>query len=231
MSTKNQSGPREQLVRSMVINRLRVLVACEFTGTVRDAFTHLGHYAISCDIEPSEKPGWHYQGNVLDILHSYWWDLVIAFPPCTFLCGSGLHWNNRGRGWQRTEEALSLVDQFLFHRAPYVAIENPVGIISTRRRESDQRIQPYNFGADASKKTCLWLKNLPPLSLGIYVSPRVIEWPLGSGRMVSRWANQCDSGQNKLGGGSGQDRSRTYPGVADAMASQWSNFILSQLRG
>lgn len=195
---------------------VKVLVACEYSGVVRDAFLARGHGAMSCDLLPTEVEGPHYQGDVRDVLHDGW-DLMIAHPPCQYLASSGLHWNKRvpGRA-EKTEDALAFVALLLDAPIPRIALENPVGCISTRIRRPDQVIQPYQFGADASKSTCLWLKNLVPLRPTNYVAPRVV-----NGR--PRWGNQTDSGQNKLAPSDTRwkDRSRTYPGIAAAMADQW----------
>ena len=196
---------------------MRVLVACEYSGTVRDAFIRAGHYAMSCDLLPSDSLiGDHYQGNVLDIL-DHGWDLMIAHPPCTYLCSSGLHWNKRipDRA-QKTEEALDFVQLLLDAPIPKIALENPIGCISTRIRKPDQTIQPYQFGDDASKATCLWLKGLPPLRATQFVEPRMV-----NGK--PRWANQTDSGQNRLPPSADRwkIRSETYVGIAEAMVAQW----------
>jgi hypothetical protein len=196
---------------------MRVLVACEYSGVVRDAFTRAGHYAASCDILPSESPlGDHYQCDVLTIL-DHDWDLMIAHPPCTFLCASGLHWNKRRpERAQQTEDALDFVRQLLDAPIARIALENPIGCISTRIRKPDQTIQPHQFGHDASKATCLWLKGLPPLAPTKHIAPRLV-----NGR--KRWGNQTDSGQNKLPPSADRwkIRSETYKGIADAMANQW----------
>lgn len=195
---------------------MRVLVACEYSGVVRDAFTARGHYAVSCDLLPPETDGMHHQGDVRDILH-YPWDLMIAHPPCTYLCSSGMHWTTRGlRDPQLTFDAVRFVIELALAPIPRIAIENPIGALSTRWRKPDQIIHPYQFGEDASKATCLWLKNLPPLMATMMVPPRIV-----NGR--KRWANQTDSGQNRLGPSEDRwkDRSRTYQGIADAMAEQW----------
>lgn len=195
---------------------MRVLVACEYSGRVRDAFTASGHYAMSCDLLPTDAPGNHYQGDVRDIIENGW-DLMIAHPPCTYLCSSGLHWNKRvpGRA-QQTEEALDFVRMLLDAPIRKIALENPIGCISSRIRKPDQTIQPYHFGHDASKATCLWLKNLPPLRPTAMVEPRMI-----NGK--PRWGNQTDSGQNKLPPSEDRwkVRSETYAGIAKAMAKQW----------
>lgn len=195
--------------------KLRVLVACEYSGTVRDAFLKRGHYALSCDLLETETPGPHYQGNVLDILGDGW-DLMVAHPPCTYLASSGLHWNKRRPERKLlTEEALDFVETLLNAPIPAIALENPIGIISTRIRKPNQIIHPWQFGHDASKATCLWLKNLPLLE------PTDI---LPGGRKARR-ANQTASGQNKLPPSADRWklRSKTYQGIADAMAEQWGS--------
>jgi hypothetical protein len=197
------------------MKKARVLVACEYSGTVRGAFAALGHYAMSCDLLPSEKPGLHYQGDVRDILGDGW-DLMIAHPPCTYLASSGLHWNKRRpERAALTEEALEFVRFLLDAPIPRIALENPVGCISSRIRKPEQIIQPWQFGHDASKATCLWLKGLPLLQA-------TSELP---GGRKARRANQTASGQNKLPPSKDRwkIRSTTYQGIADAMASQWGN--------
>ena len=201
---------------------MKVLVACEFSATVRNAFEEAGHLAVSCDLLPCEERGakWkHYQGDVREIL-SDGWDLMIAHPPCTYLSVSGIHWNNRGRGWEETEKALEFVRLLLNAPIPRIALENPVSIISSKIRKPDQIIQPYQFGHDASKATCLWLKNLPKLHATKHVTPRIV-----NGK--SRWANQTDGGQNKLAPSANRwkERSKTYEGIAAAMADQWGDCI------
>ena len=194
---------------------MKVLVACEYSGTVRDAFIAKGHDAMSCDLLPTDKPGPHYQGDVCDILDDGW-DLMIAHPPCTYLSVSGIHWNNRGRGWEETDKALDFVRLLLSANIPKIALENPVSIISSRIRKPDQIIHPYQFGHDASKATCLWLKNLPKLQPTNMIAPRIV-----NGR--PRWGNQTDGGQNKLPPSDDRwkIRSTTYQGIADAMAETW----------
>jgi len=258
---------------------VKALVACEFSGVVRDAFRARGHDAWSCDILPSEsyepvvfasdlpkcdccEDAWctkhdmhfadcpclgptqddlmyrtnvpelvvksepphlslgevleaspHFQCDVREVLDRDW-DLMIAHPPCTYLSASGLHWNKRRPGRDKlTEEALDFVRLLLDAPIPRIALENPVGCISTRIRKPSQIIQPWQFGEDASKATCLWLKHLPPL-----IHTKV----LPGGRQARR-ANQCPSGQNKLGPSPERaaERAKTYPGIAAAMAEQW----------
>jgi hypothetical protein len=143
---------------------MKVLVACEYSGRVRDAFLAAGHEAMSCDLLPTDVPGPHYQGDVTDILNDGW-DLMIAHPPCTYLSVSGMHWTARGlRDPQLTEDALSFVQLLMNAPIEKIAIENPISVISSRIRKPDQIIQPWQYGHDASKKTCLWLKNLPKLT-------------------------------------------------------------------
>jgi hypothetical protein len=198
------------------MGKMKVLVACEYSGTVRDAFRARGHDALSCDLLPTDAPGPHYQGDVRDILDDGW-DLMIAHPPCTYLCSSGLHWNKRvpGRA-QMTEDALDFVRLLLDAPIPRIALENPIGCIGTRIRKANQTIQPWQFGHDASKATCLWLKNLPLLTPTAIVEPRI-----ANGK--KRWANQTDSGQNRLPPSDDRwkIRSETYVGIAEAMADQW----------
>lgn len=180
---------------------MRVLVACEFSGTVRDAFIARGHDAMSCDFLPTERPGPHYKGDVREVI-SEGWDLMIAHPPCTHLAVSGARWFEKKLSEQ--VEALNFVRFLLDSRIPKICLENPVSIISSRIRKPDQIIQPWQFGHGETKATCLWLKGLPPLVPTEIVSGReaaVHRMPPGP----DRW---------KL-------RSKTYQGIAAAMAAQW----------
>lgn len=195
---------------------MRVLIACEYSGAVRDAFRARGHDAMSCDLLPTDAPGPHHQGDVGQVLGDGW-DLMIAHPPCTYLSVSGMHWTRRGlRDPQLTENALEFVRLLMDAPIPRIAIENPVSVISTRIGKPDQIINPYQFGHDASKKTCLWLKGLPPLKPTQIIEPRIV-----NGR--KRWGNQTDSGQNRLSPSPDRWklRSATFPGIAAAMADQW----------
>ena len=192
---------------------MKVLVACEFSGRVRDAFIRRGHDAMSCDLLPTDVPGPHHEGDVRDILDDGW-DLMIAHPPCTYLASSGLHWNKRRpKRAVLTEEALKFVRMLLEAPIKRIALENPIGCISSRIRKPEQIIQPWQFGHDASKATCLWLKNLPLLQP---------ENELPGGRKARR-SNQTASGQNKLPPSKDRwkIRSTTYQGIAEAMADQW----------
>ncbi len=194
---------------------MRVLVACEFSGVVREAFRARGHDAWSCDLLPAEDDSrYHVQCNVLNRYDDGAWDLMIAHPPCTYLAGSGLHWNKRRpERAAKTEEALEFVRKLLDAPVPKICLENPVGCISTRIRKPDQIIQPWQFGEDASKRTCLWLKGLPLLQ------PTNI---LPGGHRARR-GNQTKSGQNRLAPSPDRWklRSVTYSGVAKALAEQW----------
>lgn len=156
------------------------MIACEFSGIVRDAFLKRGHDAMSCDLLPTESPGPHYQGNVCDILRKGW-DLLIGHPPCTYLCSSGMHWTTRGlRDPKLTEEALTFVKTLMDAPIEKIAIENPVGCISSKIRSPDQMIQPWMFGHNASKTTCLWLKRITASS--------------GNGDNTSRGISECGHG-------------------------------------
>lgn len=180
---------------------MRVLVACEFSGTVREAFKAKGHDAWSCDLLPTEILGQHIQGDVLKVLNDGW-DLMIAHPPCTHLAVSGSRWFKYKQKEQ--QEALEFVEALMAAPIPKIAIENPVSVISSRIRKPEQIIQPWQFGHGETKATCLWLKDLPKLTATNIVDgreARVHKMPPSA----NRW---------KL-------RSRTYQGIADAMADQW----------
>lgn len=213
----------------MTERRLRILVGCEYSRAVASAFEKLGHYALSCDLLPADVPGEHYQGDVFDVINDGW-DVGIFHPPRTYLCSSGLHWNKRRpERAQQTEEALEFVRRLMDCNLPHWALENPQGCISTRIRRADQFVQPHWFGEDASKSTGLWLHNLPKLVPTHRVFGRIVGTDK-RGRPIERWANQTDSGQNKLGPSDDRWklRSATYPGIADAMAKQWSAAVLKQ---
>jgi site-specific DNA-cytosine methylase len=189
----------------------RLLVACEYSGRVRDAFTARGWDTWSCDLLPSESAtGNHYQGPVEDLLDQHW-DLLIAHPPCTHLAVSGARWFKDKQLEQ--QQALDFVRLLLNAPVERIALENPVSIISSRIRKPNQVIHPWMFGHAEAKATCLWLKNLPTL-----VPTDVVAKPASG-----HWDNQTPSGQNKLGPSPDcwKERSRTYTGIAEAMASQW----------
>jgi hypothetical protein len=237
---------------------MRVLVGYERSGVVRRAFEALGHDAWSCDLQPApDGSPRHEQCDVRELVDAGCWDLIIVHPPCTFLSVSGQHWNGRrpGRG-RRSAAALDEVRWLLDTPARYrarhhvpvrLALENPVGIISTHIRPADQYVQPYQFGDDASKRTGFWLDGLPPLVVPHeeqWIAPRLVCPSCGAVRyppdyripdapgvacghtrntMRKRWANQTDSGQNRLGPSPDRAdrRAETYPGLARAMAAQW----------
>mgnify|MGYP001590692928 FL=1 len=182
---------------------MKILIACEFSGAVRDAFLARGHNAWSCDILPTEKPGPHIKGDVLPVIYEGW-DMMIAFPPSTHLCVSGARWfKNKER---EQAEALDFVRAIMTAPIQRIAIENPIGVISTKIRKPDQIIQPWQFGHGETKATCLWLKGLPPLKPTNVVSgreSRIHKMPPSANR--------------------GKERSRTYSGIAAAMAEQWGN--------
>lgn len=184
----------------------RVLIGCEFTGTVRDAFSALGIEAWSVDLLPTETPGNHIEDDILNVAYRGHWDLLIAHPPCTDLAASGA-WLFKKKN-DRPEFALALVQELLSAPIRRIAIENPVGVISTRMRKPDQIVQPWWFGHPHNKSTCLWLKNLPKLRP---TNPTIA---FGS---VARDMSPSSTRR--------KDRSRTYEGVAQAMATQWGRLL------
>jgi hypothetical protein len=222
---------------------MKVLVACEESQTVTKAFRAVGHEAYSCDIKPPSggRPDWHLLIDARALLNQEW-DLMIAFPPCTHLASSGARYFEEKRKDGRQQRAIDFFLAFAHAPIPRIAIENPVGIMSTVWRKPDQYIQPYEFGHPESKKTGLWLKNLPYLRPTKICEPEYYTLPDGtvyrdkkgkryskthyfSGRMQARWRNQTPSGQNRLGPSAtrAQVRGRTYQGIADAMAKQWGS--------
>jgi hypothetical protein len=183
---------------------MRVLVACEFSGRVRDAFAKRGHDAWSCDILPTEVPGPHFQTTIFDVsVVNRGWDLMVAHPDCTFLTVSGARWNDEWREEARLA-ALHFVKALWRFPVPRIAIENPIGRLSSLWRGPDQIVEPFHFGDPFKKATCLWLKNLPPL---------IATNNLGAGEQAC-WKEAPGPDRKK-------NRSRTYPGIADAMAEQW----------
>ena len=193
---------------------MKVLIACEYSGVVRDAFIAKGHDAISCDLLPTDKPGPHYQGDVFDIMDASF-DLMIAHPPCTHLAVSGAAWFKYKEVEQR--EALEFVQRLLDAPINKIALENPVSVISTRIKKPTQIIQPWQFGEPFSKKTCLWLKNLKPLQPTDIVDKGEYT-TYASGRTMPTWYAEAwklpPAERAKL-------RSKTFQGIADAMADQW----------
>lgn len=189
---------------------MKVLVACEFSGVVRDAFLALGHDAISCDLEDTEVEGPHIRGDVRPLVRQPW-DLVIAHPPCTYLCNSSVRWlHSRPERWGQMEEAAAFMRECLNANAPRVAVENPIMhkyAVELIGRQADQFVQPYHFGHPETKRTGLWLRGLPPLMPTEIVSD----------------AHHAEQRIHRLSPGRGRarERSRTYPGIAAAMAWQW----------
>ena len=182
---------------------MKILIACEYSGEVREAFRAAGHDAMSCDLLPTDAPGPHYQGPVEDVLNDGW-DMMIAFPPCTHLAVSGARWFKEKRADGRQQEALSFVRMLMDAPIDRIAIENPVSIISSHIRKPDQTIQPWQFGHGETKRTCLWLKNLPKLEPTDIVEGREQRiWKMPPS--ADRW----------------KERSKTFQGIANAMADQW----------
>jgi len=204
---------------------MKILIACEYSGTVRDACIRRGHDAWSCDTLPTESDfGPHMECDVLEVLDEGW-DLMIAHPPCTYLASSGLHWNKRRpERAAKTEKALEFVEALWRAPIPRVAIENPVGCINTRLKfmPKPQYVHPYMFGDDASKKTGFWRRGLPPLQPTKQIEPRIVTTP--SGRIYKRWANQYDCGRDNTPNTANRakERSKTFPGIAEAIAEQWT---------
>ena len=184
---------------------MKILIACEYSGTVRDAFIKLGHTAISCDLLHTDVPGPHYQGDVFDIINDGF-DMMIAHPPCTHLAVSGARHFPAKIADGRQQAALDFVQRLMDAPIPRIAIENPISVISSKIRKPDQIIQPWQFGHGETKATCLWLKNLPCL-----VPTDVVE-----GRENRIWKMPPSQDRWKL-------RSKTFQGIADAMANQWGN--------
>ena len=188
------------------MRKLKILVACEYSGTVRDAFLALGHDAFSCDLLETESCGPHFKEDVRSVISKHPWDLMIAHPPCTHLSASGARWFKHKTKEQA--EALLFVQTLMDAPIPHIAIENPISIISSKIRKPDQIIQPWQFGHGETKATCLWLKNLPNLTPSNIVEGReakIHNMPPSP----NRW----------------KERSRTYKGIALAMADQWSKHL------
>jgi len=180
-----------------------VLIACEFSGIIREAFRQAGHHAISCDFKPTEIAGPHYQGDVRDLLYDGW-DLMIAHPPCNALCVSGARWMKEKK--KKIEESLDFVSRLMCSPIPRICIENPKGILSTKMRKPDQIIHPWQFGHQEKKGTCLWLKNLPLLKPTCIIPEKQRHW-------------QYVTGTNRQ---KAIQRSKTFKGIGKAMSEQWS---------
>lgn len=200
----------------------RILIACEFSGVIRDAFIAKGHNALSCDLLPTEVVGPHYQGDVRDVLNGDW-DMMIAHPPCTHLAVSGAAWFEKKRVDGRQQSGVDFFMDLANAPIDKICIENPVGIMSKTWRKPDQIIQPYYFGDEYQKTTCLWLKNLPALMHMEQPGLFMAQTHVGKGEMVT-----YDSGRTMPKWyaelrGDGQTRSRSFQGIADAMADQWGD--------
>jgi len=195
---------------------MKILIACEFSGVVREAFTKLGHDVTSCDLEPTSLPGKHYQGDVNDIINDGW-DMMIAFPPCTHLAVSGARHFEQKRKDGRQQQGIDFFMSIVNAPIPKIAVENPIGIMSSIYRKPNQIIHPYHFGHQASKSTCLWLKELPLLNHTNVVSKgEFVTFP--SGKRMTKW--YADSAKNNAVTRT-KIRNTTFQGIADAMADQW----------
>jgi site-specific DNA-cytosine methylase len=190
---------------------MKVLVACEYSGTVRDAFIARGHDAMSCDLLPTDRPGPHYQGDVFDIIDDGW-DLMIAHPPCTDLAVSGAKWFQQKRDDGRQQKSIAFFMRFVDSRIPKWCVENPIGIMSSIYRNPNQIIHPWMFGHMEQKSTCLWLCGLDPLRETNNVKKEMMELP----RNQRERLHYLPPGPNRW-----KERSKTFKGIADAMADQW----------
>ena len=203
---------------------MKVLIACEYSGAVRDAFIKQGHDAMSCDLLPTDVDGPHYKGSVTDILNDGW-DLMIAHPPCTYLAVSGNRWLYNKDGsrneerWDNRREALDFVRLLMNAPIERIAVENPVSVISSEIRKPDQIIQPWQFGDEAQKTTCLWLKNLPKLKPTKIVGKGEFV-TFKSGKKHPAWYAEAFA-KAKTKAERQKLRSKTFQGIADAMAEQW----------
>ena len=208
---------------------MKVLIACEFSGIVRDAFARRGHDAWSCDLLPTESPGNHIQGDVLRHLDEGW-DLMVAHPPCTHLSVSGARWFTEGRKpLSLRDEACEFVKALWESAVPHICIENPVGLLSTMWRKPNQVIEPYMFGHPETKRTCLWLKNLPLLRYGEAVQMAFRDTKPPTTKYVKAEMESLPPKERHriwwMGSGHGKERSVTYGGIAEAMAEQWGQDI------
>lgn len=212
---------------------MKILVACEESQAVTKEFRALGHEAYSCDILPCSggHPEWHIQGDALDEANSGKYDLMVAHPPCTYLAVSGNRWlynkdgsRNEDR-WENRNKALFFVKQLMDAPIRYIAIENPISVISSQIRKPNQIIQPYMFGDEAKKTTCLWTKNLPLLTATKIVSQgEFVEWTDKNGKVkrMAKWYDEARGSKDRA-----KLRSKTFPGIAKAIATQYSQYILN----
>lgn len=188
---------------------MRILVACEYSGIVRDAFAAKGHDVWSCDILPTEQPGQHLQCDVLDVLDNGW-DLMIAHPPCQYLSYAGNRWLKQPGRHENMLKALEFFKALLNAPIPHIAVENPRGWTWKYVRKPDQIIEPYHFGHPMTKATCLWLKNVPPLMATLIITDPFVNWTKYKGSHTSK------------------ARAKTFPGIAAAMANQWGNLRVEE---
>jgi hypothetical protein len=219
------------------MKKLNVLIACEFSGAIRNEFRKLGHNAFSCDIVPSvDNSPYHYQCDVRNVINAYEWDLLIAHPPCTYLTVSGNRWfkdeyrERFPQRFQQREDGISFFMELMNANIPHIAVENPIGIMSTTYRKADQIIQPWQFGDPFQKSTCLWLKDLPQLQhtnvvdKGEFVER--VDKKTGKTKRQAKWY------MDALNGKTPQERQKirntTFPGIAKAIAEQYSNYILNK---
>ena len=187
---------------------MKVLVACEFSGIVRDAFIKRGHDAVSCDLLPTERPGPHLQGDVLEVLGDGW-DMMIAHPPCTYICSGSMNWINREVGRKdKMYAAIEFCKEIMQSLTPKIAMENPIGRLSTLYRKPDQIFRVWEFGHEYKKDVCLWLKGLPPLKTSVTKKPDNL-------KTFDFWSG------NRYTTTGGSKKSVTFQGIADAMAEQW----------
>lgn len=203
---------------------MRVLVGCEFSGVVREAFRALGHDAMSCDLLPTEIPGKHYQGDIRDVLYAGW-DMALFFPPCTYLTAAGAHlWKQRQREMAKAFAFVQLLDNAPI---PLTAIENPQGWLNSHWRKPDQTIHPYMFGAPWKKRTCLWLRGLPPLTPVNPIDGVRQSWVNSGNNYRNRYGEGWTNGAHR----NPKERSRTFTEVAAAMASQWGGAAMVNHNG
>lgn len=219
------------------MKQLNVLIACEFSGTVRNAFRKLGHNAFSCDIEPSDDNSpYHYQCDVRNVINAYEWDLLIAHPPCTYLTLAGNRWFKpefKDKFPTREQDRQDAYDFFMeLYNAPipHICVENPIGVMSSLFRKPDQIIQPWQFGDPFQKSTCLWTKNLPTLThTNVVDKGEFFEWTDKKTGKVKRQAQwYMDALKGKSAYERQKIRNKTFQGIADAIAEQYSDYIINQ---
>ncbi len=205
------------------VHSVRVLVACEYSGRVRDAFAAKGFDAVSCDLLPSRTPGKHYQGNVLDIINDSW-DLLVGFPPCTYISNVNTKWRNDIERLKKACKAMEFFAELYAAPIRHICLENPVGMLSTCFRKPDQIIHPYYFNGAEKKKTCLWLKNLPPLQ---HSKHDTLFETKTHGELSEAFTSNASHRQSHWYNNKKSERSTLFPAIANAMADQWSSVLLN----